>query len=212
MSFLLDPQWILGLSTEHFWLVTLGVWVVSLAGIVCSFYFFRQLRLVEDTPQSLIRSAAQGYVQLQGSCKLMPGEPIIAPLTRQPCAWWSYRIESHAGGKSQYWNLIRSEISGELFLIEDETGQCVVDPDHAEIFPSVTQTWYGNSEMPEGGPGMSDLGGLYRYVEQRIHADDPLYAIGFFHTQGPESEGDINEEVRQLLVKWKQDQPWLKAH
>ena len=213
----IDSEWVRSASPANFWLITCGIWAVTLAGFIGTFYFFQRLRLIEDTPKSLVRSAAQGYVELQGSCKLMPGEPIIAPLTRQPCVWWSYRVEEHVGsGKNAHWQTVRSEKSGELFLLEDETGQCVVDPEHADVYPSATQSWYGSSEMPEGGPLMGGyalgIGARYRYVEQRMQADDPLYALGFFHTQGPESEGDINEEVRQLLAKWKQDQPWLKAH
>lgn len=217
MSFLLDAQQIRDMEPGHFWILTLAVWAVALAAFVAAFYFLRRLRIMEDTPKSAIRSAAQGYVELQGSCRLMPGEPIIAPLTQQRCVWWAYQIEEHVGsGKNARWQTVRSEKSSELFLVADETGQCVVDPDHAEVYPSASQTWYGSTEIPEGGPNMGGyalgIGARYRYVEKRVHESDPLYALGFFHTQGPVSQGDINEEVRVLLVKWKQDQAWLKQH
>ena len=215
MSEFFDPQLIRAADPTQFWLFASVAWAAALAGIAGLVYFFRRLRFIEDTPQSLIRSAAQGYVELQGHCKLMPGTPIIAPLTRQPCAWWAYRIEQHVGsGRNRRWQTLRSEVSSELFLIEDQTGACVVDPEKADVYPSQHDTWYGNSSIPEGGPGMGimSIGAEYRYVERRMQAGDPLYALGFFHTQGPVTAGDIDEEVRQQLVEWKRDQAWLKQH
>jgi hypothetical protein len=214
-EFFFDPQLIRASDPLQFWLFTALAWGLALAGIVGLIHFLRRLRFIEDTPQSVIRSAAQGYVELQGSCKLMPGTPIVAPLTHQPCVWWHYRIEQHVGsGKNRHWQTLRNEVSGELFLIEDETGACVVDPDKAEVYPSQNQTWYGNSPMPEGGPGMGimSIGAQYRYVERRMEHGDPLYALGFFHTQGPVTAGDIDAEVRQQLLEWKRDQAWLKQH
>ena len=38
------------------------------------------IRLIEDTPTAKIRSAPQGYVELEGTGKLMDGPPIIAKL------------------------------------------------------------------------------------------------------------------------------------
>lgn len=214
MSDLLDKDWIRYADPEHFWLILLAVWGIALAGAFAAFYFFRRLRLIEDTPQSLIRSAAQGYVELQGQCKLMPGEPIVAPLTGMRCVWWSYRVEQSGGGRRRRWETVKSDQSGELFLVADDTGQCVVDPDRAEVYPSAKQVWYGDTPIPEGGPEMGGfaLGSRYRYVEERMQDGDPLYALGYFHTQGPVSAGDIDEEVRAQLAEWKRDQAWLLQH
>ncbi|HET7395548.1 MAG TPA: hypothetical protein VFK12_03845, partial [Gammaproteobacteria bacterium] len=89
LSFL-NAHWIVTAGPGDFW-ITAGIAVLlALAGFAGFLLFLRRLRFVEETPQSLIRSAAQGYVELQGACRLMPGAPIIAPLTRQPCVWWSY--------------------------------------------------------------------------------------------------------------------------
>ena len=51
------------------------------------------IRLVEDTPTAKIRSAPQGYVELEGVGKLMDGPPIIAKLSGLPCVWFRYKIE-----------------------------------------------------------------------------------------------------------------------
>ena len=215
MDQLLDPDLIRGASVEHFWLLVAGISATSIVCFFAGWRFFRRLQLVEDTPKSLVRSAAQGYVELSGVSRLMPGDPILAPLTRMPCVWWSYSGDEHVGsGKNSHWQTVSKETSGELFWLEDSTGRCVVDPDKALVYPSAKDVWYGSSATPEGGPhlGGVHLGGRFRYTERRMLEGDPLYALGLFHTQGPVSAGDIDEEVRQQLAAWRQDQAWLIQH
>ena len=215
MSLFLDPYWLRSLDPGHFWLFAAAIWAVSIGAFFAGWRYFRRLQAVAGTPKSLIRSAAQGYVELSGISRLMPGEPILAPLSHMRCVWWSYRIEEYVNsGRSSRWQAVKSETSGELFLVQDETGQCVVDPDKAAVYPSAKDVWYGDSEIPEGGPGLGRLGvaSRYRYKEERMQDGDPLYALGYFHTQGPVSAGDIDEEVRQQLAAWKKDQAWLIQH
>lgn len=212
---LLDPDTLRSIDPVHFWIIAAALWGVAATAFVTGWRYFLRLQVVEDTPKSLVRSAAQGYVELSGTTKLMPGDPILAPLTRIPCIWWSYCVEEHVGaGKSSHWQTISTETSGELFWLEDVTGRCVVDPDKAIVYPSSKDVWYGSSATPEGGPHMGGMhfGGRYRYTEQRMLEGDPLYALGYFHTQGPVSAGDIDEEVRQQLLAWKKDQAWLLQH
>lgn len=209
-----DPAWIRAVDPGHFWPVVFLIWGAASVAFLAVWHFYTRLRLVEDTPKSLIRSAAQGYVELAGTSRLMSGEPIVAPLSGVRCIWWSYSIEQMTGSRRSRWETMKHEVSGELFLIEDDTGRCVVDPDKAEVYPSAKDVWYGDSPMPEGGPklGSFALASRYRYTESRIQDGDPLYALGYFHTQGPPSAGDIDDEVRQQLAAWKRDQPWLMQH
>jgi len=213
MSMFLDPVWIRDLPSDNFWLFALLVWAACLIALFLGWRFQRRLRLILDTPKSLIRSAAQGYVELSGTAKLMPGDPIIAPLTRVPCVWWSYCIEEYIhSGKSSHWSTLKQDDSYSIFAMDDGSGQCVVDPDDADIYPSVKKVWYGSTPFPEGGPAMGRLTGDYRYTEQLIHDGDPLYDYGYFHTQDPVSDADIDAEVRAQLVEWKKDQAWLLQH
>ncbi|HEV2321312.1 MAG TPA: hypothetical protein VGT42_03035, partial [Gammaproteobacteria bacterium] len=117
-------------------------------------------------------------------------------------------------GKNSRWENVSNGRSGELFHIEDSTGRCVIDPDHAVVYPSAKNVWYGSSSTPDTAPrmGMGSSGGRYRYTEERIDEDVPLYALGYFHTQGPVSAGDIDDEVRAQLAAWKKDQAWLIQH
>src|SRR4030067_2822595 len=84
--------------------VGIAVAVLTAGSAFCSWRTWRHVshvRLIEDTPTAKIRSAPQGYVELEGLGKLMDGPPIIARLTGLPCVWDRYTIEEYvATGKS----------------------------------------------------------------------------------------------------------------
>jgi hypothetical protein len=107
--------------------------------------------------------------------------------------------------------VVRRELSGALFHLRDDTGNCVVNPEGARIIPSRREVWYGPLAKPPWGPRMGQ--GLlhaatsrYRYVEERIDIGVPLYAVGYFRThRGAEACGTLHAQVRDLLVEWKKD-------
>src|SRR5690606_12937216 len=77
----------------EFWVITGLLAAAAFAAFVFSFHFLRRARLLEDVPTSRIRSAAQGYCELDGIARLLDGPAIAGPLTGLPCVWWEYRIE-----------------------------------------------------------------------------------------------------------------------
>lgn len=219
---LIPPEWanqVRQLDPGEFWIFTLIAVAIAIATFYAVFRFFHRARLMEDIPTSVVRSAAQGYVELDGTAELMEGEPIIAPLTGRRCTWYSYKIEERVndhdnrGGHRSNWRTIDSGISDNLFLLRDNTGECVIDPDGAEVTPSANDTWYGDSASWSGGvPAGNTLfsTGRFRYTEKRIHPADSLYAIGMFRTLGGSQElPNTMEEVRHLLSIWKRDQAGL---
>jgi E3 Ubiquitin ligase len=193
-----------------FWFWTLALCVVVVAALLAGFLFLLRAWIVQETPLSLIRSAAQGYVKLEGQADLMPGPPIISPLTASRCVWWSYKVEERVStGRSSRWETIDHGTCDDLFLIRDSSGHCVVDPEHAEVIPANEVVWYGDDPQPLTGPAVGGfaLGSKYRYVEKRIHPQECIFALGFFHTQGGGADAmAINDEVAQLLHAWKQNQ------
>ncbi len=201
-------EWARNSPAQDFWVIALLAVVASLFGILAGFYYLTRKRILENIPTSKIRSAAQGYLELIGRGQLLEGPPIISPLTGNRCTWFSYRVEERRGsGKNTRWDIIETGISDSLFLILDETGQCVIDPDGASVIPAVTNTWYGTGPRPQSGPGIKRgifYGGSFRYIESRMHAGDSLYAIGLFKTVGGASaELNANAEVVSLLKEWK---------
>lgn len=199
-----------------FWLLTLGVAVVG--GGAAALRWLKIARLVEDTPTSRVRSAAQGYVELSGRGLPLGGTQNLAPLTQRPCIWWRYRISRRtrrSGPKSprESWETVASGMSGLPFLLDDGTGQCIVKPEGAEVLSTESTTWHGSTPWPSAGPGEMPRGSQerdYRYVEDRIYENEQVYALGGFRSTTGAIETDAQAEMATLLSEWKQDQPALR--
>lgn len=199
------------LSPVQFW-IWAGISLAAAAGgFIAAFRNLARARMLEDIPTAQVRSAVQGYVELQGRNRLLDGPPIIAPLTGTACTWWAYRIEERSGDRRNPWRRIAEATSEELFGLEDETGICIVDPDGAEVYPMIRRRWYGATARPvsKPRPGRRFAGGRYRYTERRMHAGDPLYAIGAFRTRYLSDDYDTEREMTVLLRDWKRDRKQL---
>ncbi|QYZ66257.1 MAG: hypothetical protein OI74_14725 [Gammaproteobacteria bacterium (ex Lamellibrachia satsuma)] len=220
---------LLAMSTLEFsvWAGTLSL--LSLAALFFSFRNLIRARVIEDTPTSRIRSAHQGYVELNGKAAAMKGEPIITPLTHSPCCWFRFKIE-RKGEKG--WRTVRQGGSEGLFLLKDDSGECIVNPDGADVIPSEKNVWYGSNSLPQAGPATGGLdynssttlfglqlnirsnsmGSHYRYTEETIYPGDPLYAIGLFKSIGEANWLAMRQDmVRERLRQWKQDRAGLLA-
>ena len=190
----------------QFWICTAIAAIVTVTGFCAAFRHLSRARILEDIPTSRVRSAPQGYVELEGVCRLLDGPPIVAPLSGTPCTWWDYTIEKRSRDRHRHWRTVRSAASEELFALDDGSGQCIVDPEGAEVFATVSTRWYGDSSTPSRKPAARRFGrGRYRYTERRMHAGDPLYAIGRLHTRYASQPWDSDEEVAALLRQWKRD-------
>jgi hypothetical protein len=204
---------------EDFWFWLLALAIAVIAGGVAAMRWLRVARLIEDTPTSRIRSAAQGYVELSGQGLPLPGTRNLAPLTQRPCLWWRYRIEKKTetgSGKTrrQAWQKVASGTSSVPFLLDDETGQCIVKPEGAEIVAGESLTWYGDTPWPAAVPGRTSLftaGRDYRYFEERIYEHERVYALGEFISTRSSAEQDLQGQQAALLNEWKQDQDALTA-
>ena len=199
------------MSDPNTWKVAL-----ALAAPLCFYFGFRNwrlARLIDDTPRSRIRSAAQGYVELGGRARMPANCANNSPLTGRACVWWLYRIERSVMSNRNRWETIDRGTSTQVFLIEDETGSCLVNPQGADVRPDETTVWYGAEPWPTGGfaAGRTELFGSrdYRYTEHRIVETELVNVIGDFRTVGGIASEDFEGEVARLLAQWKQDQPAL---
>lgn len=179
------------IGSRDAWLAVLGA--VALISFFAWRGNFRRHRLIGDTPTSRVASAAQGYVELQGTAQYAPGSRPLSKLTALPCVWYRYVVERK--DNDDKWERMDAGASGDTFLLRDESGDCVIDPDGGEIYTRHRQRWNR---------------GNYRYTEWALLPDDPLYAIGEFTTLNaattPLSE---SSDVGALLAEWKQDRPRL---
>ena len=174
----------------------------------------KKARYLLDTPTSKVRSAAQGYVELYGVLK--EGEQLIsAPLTGEQCVWWSFAIDEQvrSGKNNKRWQSVENASSAALLCLNDSTGDCLIDPQGAHVLPLTKQVWYGAERHPrQQVPRRNILEAMligvkrYRYTEQRLHANEPLYAIGDFVTRGGGQEAfDLTATQGAVIREWKGD-------
>lgn len=177
----------------------------------------RKARTIEDTPTAKIRSAAQGYLSISGVARALDDDMVIGPLTGRPCLWYHYTIERRdSDNDGTRWNTIERGSSEKLFALDDTTGVCHVDPRRAEVTAAIAQCWQGDERKPFGPPrGMQSKFGIsrrYRYTENRIHAQEWVYALGWFETlHAPSLAERTDAQTKALLNEWKQNRDALLA-
>ena len=175
----------------------------------------RRDRLVADTPEVRIRSAAQGYVKVRGRTQPAGPQAATAPLSGLPCVWWSYEIahEEHDSKGNRRWQTIDSRSSVDTFaLIDDDEARCLVGPVKAEITPTVSNVWYGATSWPMAGPpaaaGFLRLGS-WRYTERILGVGSRVCVLGELRSHS--EVGDPGGRAAAKLHEWKQDQRALLA-
>lgn len=196
----------------------LALAVLLAAGTVYAVYrFFSSLRrdhFAADTPVAQIRSAAQGYVHVEGQAGPPPEGPMAAPLSGLPCVWWDYKIEhrTSVGNRSQ-WNVIDRAASVAPFSLRDAGGECLIGPVGADVTPTSHETWYGDVARPACLPGLEGRtwspNREYRYTERLICQGAHLTVLGELRSRSMVES--IEREVGKVVVGWKEDQAGLLA-
>ena len=199
-----------GQASPQFLLVALAVGVT---GMVQFFRLQRRRRVMEDTPTARIRSAAQGYVELIGTAH-GPDLPLFSPISRAPCAWYRFKIERRKNeGSNSGWEIEQRGESDVQFWLDDETGRCIVDPDHAEVRALTRRTWVGaTAQVVPGTSGEVTMygDGDHRYTEELILPGQELYALGWFTSLSP-LQGSAGDDVRDRVAAWKADPQQRRA-
>lgn len=215
------PAWIDSIAHAPPPLMVFALLAAGLGGYL-GFASLRRYRLIEDVPTAKVRSAHQGYVELIGRAVMMEGEPIVAPLSGIQCCWYSYSVEQKSG---KSWHRVRGGVSDSLFLLRDATGDCLIDPEGAEVDTVHARRWFADAHGLKGGvhqrshdgsahqaagpfAGLNLQIGLglgdYRYFEKVILDGDPLYAIGWFKSLGDSDRAESEDLLtRDILRQWK---------
>lgn len=169
------------------WLVCIAL--LAAISLVAWASAYRRRRAIIDTPTAKVATAAQGYAELTGTGRPLDGLPIVAPGRHMPCLWFRYLVEER-NHKREWTEVQRSESDGS-FILDDGTGQCLIDPAGAEIVTRHKETTVADDT---------------RTTLWLLLNGDPLYAIGDFRTvTGLSGELDPNADVRDLLAEWKKD-------
>ena len=161
----------------------------SLASLFAGTFYLKRALALTATATSYIRSAAQGYVVLEGEGSLLPGRSITAPFSGKPCLWWSSQVEPllalGPGGDSRLApnpDALNMHFSTEPFLLKDGTGDCLVDPNEATIHAKTREVWYGSSCEVSALRKQREANDDFRFVEERIDLHQRIVARGYFQT------------------------------
>lgn len=197
----------------------LALAIVAAAATVYAVYrlfvSLRRDRFAADTPVARIRSAAQGYVHLEGNAGPPPEGASNAPLSGLPCVWWDYRIEQRrpVGNGRHEWHVIDRASSVAAFSLRDADGECLVGPVGADVTPTSHETWYGDAPRPACLPGVEGRAWSpdrdYRYTERVICPGAHLTVLGELRSHS--AVESIEREVGKIVVEWKHDQAALLA-
>lgn len=177
------------------WPARLAVALLLVSALYGWLRSLRHARLIADTPTARIASAAQGYAELQGRGQPLQGTPLLSPLDGLPVLW--YRLRTERRDREGKWRHERTLESDASFLLVDESGECAVDPEGAEML-------VGRRDVTVRGD--------QRFTQWALLKHDPLYVLGEFHTLGSVTpEFGTAAQVRDLLAEWKTDRSQLLA-
>ena len=182
-----------GLRIESAASVMTGLGSASAIGLIAWLMALQRRRSITDTPTSRIATAAQGFVELQGRGRLFGEQPLLSPLTGLPCLWYRFTIEERTNDDK--WRTVQTGVSDVSFILDDGSGEAMVDPDGAEVITRHRERWMRDNR---------------RYTEWKLIAGDELYVLGNFRTMNGHSEAlSASRDTGELLATWKKDQPTL---
>ena len=176
-------------NTRQCWLFCLSL--LAVISLLTWLSALHRRRAITDTPTSRIASAAQGLVELHGRGRAID-PPLASRISGLPCLWYRFEVEERRGKE---WETVDEGESSLSFIVDDGSGQCLVDVDGAEISSA-------HKEVRKSGQ--------QTITEWTLLVGDPIYVRGEFRTLGGSAvELDARQDMIDLLNEWKRDQPAL---
>jgi len=125
---------------------------------------------------------------------------IYSPMSGVQCIWYRYNLYTRDGSNRSdkgEWQRSDSGVSSATFEINDGSGVCNVDPDHAEVVAPEVRTSYPDTDT--------------KLVEELLFGGRTLYVLGEFSTiGGANSALSLRDDVGALLAEWKSNPAELK--
>ena len=180
--------------TAHANLARVEVWsaIGSVVGVVLFLRGFQMLqfkRLIMNTPESKIRGASLGLVEVSGTAQGASTMP--AGITGQACYYYrAIAWQLRQSGRNREWRQVANESLYVPFFVQDSTGQLLVDPQGAHLdlqrnFKDEFDTSFfsGHRDMPENVARFLARNGVSftestRVEEYCIKPDNPLFVLG----------------------------------
>ena len=110
----------------------------------------RRVKLIQDTPQSKVRSIAMGLVEIHGFAE--PQAILVAPFSKTECVYYKYKIKEYkrktrrdSKGRTQTsysWETVGRGERRIPFFAKDDTGRVLVNPDGATCHVNCKKAFY----------------------------------------------------------------------
>jgi hypothetical protein len=165
--------------------------------LIAIFNYSRLLKITE-APTSTIASAAQGYIELHGVASTK--KPFKTPYHNIPCVWYrAYVYANRIDPETKEFDkkLLSFTESKQVFQLRDESGECAVNPQGAEVIFMEKRTQIKNE---------------HRYVEEYLPSGKSLYLLGHLDTLHHYNTTEaIDKDTTDLIVSWKKNPSKLLA-
>jgi hypothetical protein len=179
-----------------------------LAGLLalgyCAVVGWKLYRISRDDPVPTYRLRDGGTCEVEGVGELHE-ETVSAPFTGTNCLVCRWKVEEYRqSGKHSHWKTVDSGVWSRPFVLADDTGRMLVEPDGAELSlgkndtvevdggdapPRRVQQFIDANDRVDDEDRELDLGVLTlstgndrRYVEERLDPGDSTYVFGFART------------------------------
>lgn len=155
---------------------------IALAGLVFMLIVTRRFLFVKRARPSKISEVKPGKASVEG--KIIPLKLLESPISRTQCTNYVLELQQHNGKYG--WMPETSDIRGTEFILEDETGQIMVDSTNADIddyhkikVVTVDESHYGIlDEMGVNPKGMLGFKKKQRIVEKVICPREQVTVMG----------------------------------
>lgn len=174
--------------------LAIGMIVFSIS--VVTHYLYRALlHFCFAMSTTKLNEAKEGFVILRGKAKKHEKQ-LIAPLSNEPCLGYLYMVID----KSKKDKIVYKESKIVDFILVDETGQCLVNPQFIGSFHN-NALWPPFIRFNDSidACDLSDKAKYnrfrhrrYRHMEYRRQEGEPIYIEGFYQAQ----DSLINEELK----------------
>lgn len=164
------------------------------------FRVYREYRVVEDTPETPIRSVAMGLSRVHG--KAAGDERVTSPVTRTPCYFYKVDIErwktDRDGGS---WSHYRTDTNGVKFYLEDPSGHVLVDARDAEFdMPKLLTREVGGSRSAMAVASAPTDAELLSYVSSVTATKITSFVARRLEASGPLAD-PTRERTRQAALE-----------
>ena len=204
------------------------LYVLSLFIAYAGFVKKRELSYIANTPTSKIRSMPMGMVEVKGQA--LEGAPefvLSAPFSGKDCLAYMYEVQEYEQrGKNSSWVTVDNGVSDQRFLVDDGTGEVVVDPRGADFefedkkVYRVDSTEDANKNIREfvgdkGGPGGLIFENDRKYIEWIITPEEDVYVNGYASKEkGESSEYAVikeDENETTFLISDKSEKQLIRS-